>query len=80
MVMPQFLGMFLVSSRQVGFSQRLIGHYWRLYLLPVPIRLNLPQPDFYHGPNGEPADPAVARAPDYFYLDAETAHVRLISH
>jgi hypothetical protein len=35
---------------------------------------------FYHGPNGEPADPSVARAPDYFYLDAETAHVRLISH
>jgi hypothetical protein len=31
---------------------------------------------FYHTPN---ADPAVARAPDYFYLEAETAQLRLIS-
>jgi len=35
---------------------------------------------FYHWPNAEPADPAFARAPDYFYLEAETAHLRLISH
>jgi hypothetical protein len=35
---------------------------------------------FYHRPNPEPADPAFARAPDYFYLEAETAHLRLISH
>lgn len=34
---------------------------------------------FYHSPDAEPADPAVARAPDYFYLEAETAQVRLIS-
>ena len=34
---------------------------------------------FYHTPNADPADPAVARAPDYFYLEAETAQVRLIS-
>jgi hypothetical protein len=34
---------------------------------------------FYHAPNAEPADPAFARAPDYFYLEAETAQLRLIS-
>jgi hypothetical protein len=34
---------------------------------------------FYHAPKAEPADRAFARAPDYFYLEAETAHVRLIS-
>ena len=34
---------------------------------------------FYHAPNAEPADRAVARAPDYFYLEAETAQVRLIN-
>ena len=33
----------------------------------------------YHAPNAEPADPALARAPDYFYLEAETAQLRLIS-
>ena len=35
---------------------------------------------FYHAPNTEPADPAFARAPDYFYLEAETAQLRIISH
>ncbi|HXZ18695.1 MAG TPA: hypothetical protein VEG63_02025 [Candidatus Acidoferrales bacterium] len=34
---------------------------------------------FYHAPDAKPANPAVARAPDYFYLEAETAQVRLIS-
>ena len=34
---------------------------------------------FYHAPDAEPADRAVARAPDYFYLEAETAQLRLIS-
>jgi hypothetical protein len=34
---------------------------------------------FCHAPNAEPADPAFARAPDYFYLEAETAQLRLIS-
>jgi hypothetical protein len=34
---------------------------------------------FYHAPNAEPADRASARAPDYFYLEAETAQLRLIS-
>jgi hypothetical protein len=34
---------------------------------------------FYHSPDTEPAQPAVARAPDYFYLEAETAQLRLIS-
>jgi hypothetical protein len=34
---------------------------------------------FYRSPNAEPADPAFARAPDYFYLEAETAQRRRIS-
>ena len=34
---------------------------------------------FYHEPNAEPENPAVARPPDYFYLEAETAQLRLIS-
>ena len=34
---------------------------------------------FYHSPNAAPADQAIARAPDYFYLEAETAQLRLIS-
>jgi hypothetical protein len=34
---------------------------------------------FYHAPNAEPADPAFARAPDYFYIEAETVQLRLIS-
>jgi len=34
---------------------------------------------FYHAPNAEPENPAVARPPDYFYLEAETAQLRLIS-
>jgi hypothetical protein len=34
---------------------------------------------FYHAPNAEPADRAIARAPDYFYLEAETAQLRVIS-
>lgn len=33
---------------------------------------------FYHGPTAKPTDRAVARAPDHFYLEAETAQVRLI--
>jgi hypothetical protein len=35
---------------------------------------------FYHAPNAEPADPAFAQAPDYFYFEAETAQLRLVSH
>jgi hypothetical protein len=35
---------------------------------------------FYHAPNAESADPAMAQAPDYFYFEAETAQLRLISH
>ena len=35
---------------------------------------------FFQAPNAEPADPAFARAPDYFYLEAETAQLRLNSH
>ena len=35
---------------------------------------------FYHEANAEPPDPAFARGPDYFYLEAETAHLRVISH
>jgi hypothetical protein len=34
---------------------------------------------FYHAPKAEPADRAIARAPDYFYLEAKTAQLRLIS-
>lgn len=34
---------------------------------------------FYHAPDAEPADPALARAPDYFYLEAETAQLRPVS-
>jgi hypothetical protein len=34
---------------------------------------------FYHAPNAEPAARAFARAPDYFYLEAETAQLRLIT-
>ena len=34
---------------------------------------------FFHFPDAEPADPAKARPPDYFYLEAETAQLRLIS-
>ena len=34
---------------------------------------------FYHSPNAEPAYPAVARPPDYFYLEVETTQLRLIS-
>ena len=33
----------------------------------------------YHSPNTEPSDPAFARAPDYFYFEAETVQLRLIS-
>jgi len=33
---------------------------------------------FYQAPDAKPANPAVARAPDYFYLEAETAQVWLI--
>lgn len=34
---------------------------------------------FYHAPDAELADPAFARAPDYFYLEAQTAQLRLIT-
>jgi hypothetical protein len=34
---------------------------------------------FCHAPSAEPAARAFARAPDYFYLEAETAQLRLIS-
>ncbi len=34
---------------------------------------------FYHAPDAGSADRAFARAPDYFYLEAETAQLRLIS-
>ena len=34
---------------------------------------------FYHSPDAEPAYPARARAVDHFYLEAETAQLRLIS-
>lgn len=37
---------------------------------------------FYHSPDAQPAHDtrARARAPDYFYFEAETAQLRLISH
>lgn len=35
---------------------------------------------FFHATDNEPVDQARQRAPDYFYLEAETAQVRLISH
>ena len=34
---------------------------------------------FYHSPNAEPADPAIERPHDYFYFEAETAQLQLIS-
>ncbi len=34
---------------------------------------------FYHSPDAKPANQAIAREPDYFYLEAETTQVRLIS-
>lgn len=34
---------------------------------------------FYHAPDAEPASPAIARAVDHFYLEAETAQLRPIS-
>ena len=34
---------------------------------------------FYHEPDAEPANRAFARAVDHFYLEAETAQLRLIS-
>jgi hypothetical protein len=34
---------------------------------------------FFHSPDTEPASRAVARAPDYFYFEAESAQLRLIS-
>ena len=34
----------------------------------------------YHSPNAEPADQSMARPPDYFYFEAETAQLRLISY
>ena len=34
---------------------------------------------FYLSPNVKPTGRAVARAPDYFYFEAETAQLRLIS-
>lgn len=33
---------------------------------------------FHHSPDAGPADRAVARAPDYFYFEAETARLRPI--
>ena len=36
---------------------------------------------FFHAPDAKPADSrAIARPPDYFYFEAETAQVRLIGH
>jgi hypothetical protein len=35
---------------------------------------------FYHSPDAKPTDDTRARAPDYFYFEAETAQLRLISH
>jgi hypothetical protein len=34
---------------------------------------------FYHAPDAEPANRAFARAPDYYYFEAETAQLRPIS-
>jgi hypothetical protein len=34
---------------------------------------------FYHSPDAKPTDRAIARAPDYYYLEAETAKLRLLS-
>ena len=34
----------------------------------------------FHSPNTEPADQSVAHPPDYFYFEAETAQLRLISN
>jgi hypothetical protein len=36
---------------------------------------------FFHAPDAKPADSrAIARPPDYFYFEGETAQVRLIDH
>lgn len=35
---------------------------------------------FYHDPDSNPTDRAVARLPDHFYFDGETTQVRLIDH
>jgi hypothetical protein len=35
---------------------------------------------FYYAPPDIPTDRTVARAPDFFYFEAETAQLRLISH
>jgi len=34
---------------------------------------------FSHWPHSESVSPAMAQAPDYFYLEAATAQLRLIS-
>ena len=35
---------------------------------------------FFHSPKAEPEDQSIARPPDYFYFDAETAQLRLVSN
>ena len=35
---------------------------------------------FFHAPDAEPADQSMARPPDFFYFEAETVQLRLISH
>jgi hypothetical protein len=35
---------------------------------------------FFHSPDSKSVNPAMARAADYFYFEAETAQIQLISH
>ena len=35
---------------------------------------------FFHSPDSKSVNPAMARAADYFYFEAETAQLQLISH
>jgi hypothetical protein len=36
--------------------------------------------NFFHSPDSKSVDPAMARADDYFYFEAETAQLRLSDH
>ncbi|HEV3219644.1 MAG TPA: hypothetical protein VGZ48_07720 [Candidatus Acidoferrales bacterium] len=72
----------------------LLGNQQLVYLVPAEASFTWGEPysemegkhveatgtlNFYHAPNAEPADAAFSRAPDYFYFEAETAQLRIIS-
>lgn len=65
-------GVYLVPSRSFTWGKPYSEMEGKLVAATGTLR-------FYHGPKAEPAGRAVARAPDYFYLEAETAQVRVIS-